>query len=52
MDVLINSLVARLSQWLCTSDHRVVNAKCITILFINYTSIKLKKKEFMERKVT
>ena len=42
-EVLINSKVGILSQFICISNHYIVHFKYITILFVHYTSIKLKE---------
>ena len=44
MDVLINSMGGILSQCICISNHHVVHFKHLTILFVNYTSIKLRER--------
>ena len=43
MDVLVNSIVGILSQCIMyyVSNHYLLHFKYITILFVNYTSIKL-----------
>ena len=45
MDVLINSIVGIISQYLCISNHPIGYFKYITLLFVNYTSRKLKEKK-------
>ena len=42
MDVLINSIVGNFSQYMHLSNNYIVHFKYITILFVNYTSGKLK----------
>ena len=44
LDVLINSMGRILSQCICVSNHHIVYFKYLTLSFVNYTSIKLKKK--------
>lgn len=44
-DVLISSKVGILSQVICISNHCIVHFKYIKILFVHYTSIKLKEKK-------
>ena len=44
INVLINLIVGIRSQCIWLSNHHTVQFKYITILFFNYTSIKLKKK--------
>lgn len=39
----VNPVVGILSQGMCISNYHDVHSKCITILFINYISIKLKE---------
>lgn len=41
MDVLINKMVQTLGPCIYVSNHPDVNFKYITILFVNYTAIKL-----------
>ena len=41
--LFINSMVGILLQLILISNH-IIHFKCITILFINYTSLKLDKK--------
>ena len=48
-DVLINSIGENLSQCLCTSNQHVVHFKYLKILFVIYTSIKLKKGKSKEK---
>ena len=43
MHVLINLMSGILLQCVPISNHHIVNSKYLTILFLNYTSIKLKK---------
>lgn len=47
MNVLIKSMVRILSQWIYISYNYVIHFQWITILFVNYTSIKLKKDKWM-----
>ena len=44
MDISINSVVGIISQYTCISNHLIVYFKYITLLFVNYTSRKLKEK--------
>ena len=41
--LFINSMVGIILQLILISNH-IIHFKCITILFINYTSLKLEKK--------
>lgn len=43
MDVLINWIVGLPSQCIRMSNHHNVHSKNLTILFVNYTAIKLEK---------
>lgn len=43
MDMLINSIVAMISQCVCLSKHHVVNLKYSQFLFANCTSIKQRR---------
>ena len=45
MDISINSVVGIISQYTCISNHLIVYFKYITLLFVNYTSRKLKEKK-------
>lgn len=54
MDVLMNSTGINFSQHLRVSNHDAVHFKWLTILFVNYSSVKVKKKvgnfhDFMAR---
>ena len=46
MDVLINSMVGILSQYIHISNHHIVHVKRIIILFVSYTSITFLKHIF------
>ena len=43
--VLINLMVGLLSQFICMSNYHIVYFKYITISFVNYTSVRLEKKD-------
>lgn len=45
MDVLIDWMIRILSQWICVSNHHSIHFKCLTILFVKYTSIKPRGKK-------
>lgn len=49
MDMLINLIVGVVSKCIYVSNHRVVHYKYITVLFVNYASIKLEKKFFKNK---
>lgn len=43
MNVLIESMVGIPSQYIHVSNDHVIHFKYITILFVNYTSVKVKR---------
>ena len=45
MNMLINPMVETVSQGMHVLNHHIVHSKYITILFVNFTSIKLIKRE-------
>lgn len=50
--VLINLIVATISQRICISNHHVTYLKHIQFLFVNYASIKLGKIKIIVKKNT
>lgn len=54
MDVLMNSMGINVSQHICVSTHDAMHFICLTILFVDYSSVEVKKKvcnlrDFMAR---
>ena len=44
MDVLISLMEVFISQCICIPSHHVVHLKYIQFLFVNYTSVNLRRK--------
>ena len=45
VDVFISLIVALVSQYKCLSSHHAVHLKYIQFLFVNYTSVNLRRKK-------